>query len=542
MKRKDLIVVITLLNAPALAAQVDQTIADRLTPPMAVRAFYDSNPNPIVSDDFNGSEVNFNQWSYRNGNKSLDWGTDASSVYIEAEGDVSWVSMKGIRQTVSVGGETEQGLGSGLVSNVPTQYGFYILKWRMKGQEYESGGGAGWHPSVWGSRCNFAYSPQGDCVQGLSDRIELDFMEGFESNSTPYFTNHVLLWGPSSNNPDKNLLKNKTFIWPTDNWKTIGLEYTPEYIRLWELNDGDWEIENTNYFTSNPTVEDVSINDNFRTPVYWIMSNKVTTNPNVSVGADSWLQIDLFYHYAYAENIYAENQIILDEAYSIKNASSEGYLKGNEAENSFVLQSDNSNDCSEWWQIVEANEGIYKIKNLSSGNYLKVNELAENGGNITSVANADDSALEWRIMSTPEGGGKYYLQSLKNDFFLNGGDLGAVFSNTINYVNSAPKIWWEIIPVADNLEQCVGLILSNEIYQSFSKAYINNNGLLTIQTEDQLLQAVQLFDLNGKQINSWSQIQKNHFVTPLNRLRPGMYLVGVQSSGGKLQRHKILIR
>jgi hypothetical protein len=531
-------------------AQVDEGVANRLTPPEGVEAFYESSPNTQISDDFNGSSVDFTRWAYRNGNKALDWGTDENSVYIESDADHSWVTLKGIKQTVNVGGEIEEGLGSGIVSKNTSQYGFYILKWRMKGASYESGGGSGWHPAVWGSRCNFSYSPQGECISGLTNRLELDILEGFEHPNSTYWTSHLFEWGPAAAPADriKHLLTDgKVFDWPTTEWKIIGYEYSPEYIRLWEYNQGVWGIAQTYMFTSNPSVEDVRLNDQFRSPVYWILSNKVSNNLDIPVNGDSWFQIDYFYHYDYLDNIYTENNVVNEGVYNLENNSNSLYLHDFDSSNPFVTQNDLLSDCAaQRWKFIENGDGTYKIQNILSREYLKSHSPE---ANVRMQANADSNDQNWFVMTTPEGGGGYYLKSLTNDNFLRGTNPGVTYTTINEIIPKVNNFWWQLQPVdpnnppSDNSPECYdGIISSIDLWEETNlKLKLIRSDFSIEAINGDIIDTVQMFGLNGRLIHQESNVNGSAYHKKL-AITEGVYILRVVMQSGRAHANKILLR
>lgn len=531
-------------------AQVDEGVSNRLTPPEGVEAFYETSPNPQISDDFNGSSVDFTRWAYRNDDKSLEWGTDENSVYIESEVDHSWVTLKGIKQTVNVGGEIEEGLGSGLVSKNYTQYGFYILKWRIQGASYESGGGSGWHPGAWGARCNFSYAPQGECISGLTNRLELDIIEGFEHTSSTYWTSHLFEWGPAAAPADriKHLLTDgKVYDWPTSEWKIIGYEYSPEYIRLWENNQGTWEIVQTYMFTANPSVEDVRLNDQFRSPVYWILSNKVSNSLDIPVNGDSWFQIDYFYHYDYLDNIYTENQVINQGVYNVQNDGNDKFLHDYKATNPFVTQNDLLPDCgAQRWQLIEQGDGTYKIRNIHSSEYLK----AENPeANVWVQKEGDSDPYRWYVMKTPEGGGGYYLQSTANDNYIRGTDPGITYTTINEILPQQAKFWWQLSYVdpdnepTDNTTECHEDVVANLETLDDRKLIMNlSRSDFRIESKSmKLIDSVQIISLDGRTLHSKAQINSAKYEDRLT-VPEGVYILRVVMQSGMAHANKILLR
>lgn len=287
-KKSNVTVPVADANNSAIALKInsiDNTMTNRLGPPSAVSALYSTTLNPAVSDDFNDSSLDMNKWQYRTDGTS-DWGTTTSSVYMATTGSDKFVSIKGTCATQT---------GSGISSKDTVKYGFYIVRWQTIG--WTNNGANGWHPSIWGSGCDFSSSGNGNCIPPVinhTKRLEADFMEGFQGNPA-YWKSHLLLWD-GSGNQNIDMRANQSY-WPntTDHWVTLGFEYTPTYIAVWYYN-GTW-TKNMQIPFSTAATSATNMNNGSRTPLYWIFSNKVTDSSYLT--ANSYLHIDYFYHYSY---------------------------------------------------------------------------------------------------------------------------------------------------------------------------------------------------------------------------------------------------
>lgn len=258
-----------------------------IAPPSSVSSLYDTQLDPAVSDDFNGSSVDMSKWQYRTNGTSA-WGTTTSDVYIAQQGSDSFVSIKGTQSPLK---------GSGISTKTLTKYGFFITRWQAAGWNDNSSNG--WHPAIWGAGCDFSSSGNGNCIPEVAsqaNRLEADFMEGFNANPA-YWNSHILLWNGSNIYQNINFKPNST-SWPnlTTEWITMGFEYTPNYIALWSYSNGTWTKTKQVPITTGGS-SSTNINVAYRTPLYWILSNKSDTNPTIT--GNSWLHVDYFYRYAY---------------------------------------------------------------------------------------------------------------------------------------------------------------------------------------------------------------------------------------------------
>lgn len=273
--------------AEKAAASIDPTITNRIAPPSSVQSSYSSSLDPTVSDDFNDSSIDWAKWQYRTDGTS-DWSTSSSDVYLATVGSDRFLSIKGNYANMT---------GSGISSRDTVKYGFYIVKWQVSG--WADNGSNGWHPSVFGAGCDFSGSGNGNCIPNVinqTHRLEADFMEGF-GGTTAYWKSHLLLWYASSIYQNIDMKAQQT-TWPNTStaWNILGMEYTPTYIAVWQNSSGVWtKIKSVPITTAGSS--STNINVAYRTPLYWILSNKKGNTSYIT--GNSWLHVDYFYHYDY---------------------------------------------------------------------------------------------------------------------------------------------------------------------------------------------------------------------------------------------------
>ena len=272
-------------NSKLKTAGIDPSVT-HLPLPSSVSSLYSTSLNPDVSDDFNDTTVDFTKWQYRT-DGTAKWGTNSDYVYIVQSGSDRFLTLKG---------NSTAGKGSGLSSRKTTKYGFYIVRWQVVG--WTNNTANGWHPAVWGAGCDFSGSTIGNCIPEASAPdshvLEADFVEGMQGNPA-WWSSHMLLWNAAA------IYQNITFrpqstIWPNTSWSTMGMEYNPNYIAVWEYSSGAWTKLKQVPISSAPTTQ-TNINSAYRTPLYWIFSNNRIDSTLIT--ADSWLRLDYFYDYNY---------------------------------------------------------------------------------------------------------------------------------------------------------------------------------------------------------------------------------------------------
>lgn len=286
----------------AVFAFISQLEAQQ-APPGAIASLYNSSVDWSVSDDF--SSLNWSKWTYRKDDGTNGIGEGSNYVYIVNN---SYVSLRG-------NGGTDK--GGGLSSLNPTHYGFYITKFRLLGGFPEDHSTA-WHPSIWASPWNM-----GSNARQLNplpqDWVEIDFMEYIEQWPSYWHTQLI----PRMNNVTEPVSGRPLLYTRNTNfgsWTTLGLEYHPDYLQLWELVNGTWTKKGTKIWTSGYENTTSKLHYKCRSAVYWILSNKYHY-PGGWYQGDSWMHVDYFYYYPYSGS--ARNDVANTNNPTAKNLSLE---------------------------------------------------------------------------------------------------------------------------------------------------------------------------------------------------------------------------
>ncbi|WP_144057929.1 hypothetical protein [Novipirellula maiorica] len=177
-----------------------------------------------------------------------------------------------------------------------------------------------WHPSVWSGIL--------DNTEGVKRRstnspfwLEIDFMEwetqsgGWSCDAPARLVDSkgvkrkVVTKGPGL---EKAIVKDEVPI-HDDRWQIVGLEYTPEHLKLWRWDDGNWESFSDRHVTfvkddsvtpeSKYTIE--TIGRKSAQPCFWLLGNVVSRYliPSIEEGTvkhsmdDMSFDVDYFRYY-----------------------------------------------------------------------------------------------------------------------------------------------------------------------------------------------------------------------------------------------------
>ena len=409
--------------------------------PTELQGIYSSTLNSTVSDEFNDSSLDLGKWQYRwasagdfategatfkpvNGSALLDSGDTSTYLpYVD-------IKTKGSTSFVAVRGSHNDNKGSGITTYSKTQYGFYVMRWNTQG--IDSSAPSRWHPAVWAAGCDFSVNnaciPQ---VKSKAQRLEIDFMEAKQSNSSSHWDSHILGWNGSST---LNLnLKSVSTTFPQesdDEWELMGLEYNPSYLRLWLHNDiTGWEIHKTLAFNSGASTG-TSYNNLYRTPIYWILSNK-QYSVSAAGAQDSALNVDFFRVYDHVSGEYnaatsnpniVTNISDIDPAasYQFKSAHSSTLLtleQGSAKGNSVAITNEVPGSVEQEWKFIQ--EGSYfNVKSAHSDLYLRCYQgnSNANGKNITvhDSVNNNWGTLRWQPVFLYDGTNPYFRMTCKH--------------------------------------------------------------------------------------------------------------------------------
>ena len=274
---------------------------------------YETYRDNSISDEFNSEKLNTNKWGRRNtGGASIEnYVADKSLVVMEKE------TNKGVTtKFVSIKGTTEKGSPktAGLVSNASAFYGFYTVKFRFRGFDTEDvkEKSSVWHPSVWSAIGNYTGGKKKSSVKNSAFWTEIDFMEwenkanGWSSDAPSRIRDSkgkkrkVVTQGKGA---EKAIMTKGPFQTYDPVWQTIGLEYTPEYIKLWEWKNGEWVhmgkrvVKFVEESEANPerkyTIS--TIGKKARQPMFWYLGNIVAKHvlAKVEKGTNTYTMNDL---------------------------------------------------------------------------------------------------------------------------------------------------------------------------------------------------------------------------------------------------------
>lgn len=182
---------------------------------------------------------------------------------------------------------------AGIVTKSAGYFGFYVVKFRINGlgEDALKDNKTIWHPSVWsGINSNIAESKKR--VKHTGSWLEIDLMEwetghnGWSCDAPARFvasdgkSRKVVTSGKGQ---EKAVLTN-TVKHIDGEWATVGFEYSPDYLRIWEWKDGKWNdmnIRDVRFVDENKERAELSytpstIGRSAAQPCFWLLGNVVS--------------------------------------------------------------------------------------------------------------------------------------------------------------------------------------------------------------------------------------------------------------------------
>ncbi len=382
--------------------------------PSSIANQYAKNRDQSVSDDF--STVDFNKWCYRR--SKLDPGIGEGTKYVYIVNN-SYLSLKGDNATKK---------GGGLSALKSTHFGFYEFKYRVIG--LKSNVHSAWHPAIWGDKNN-----SGIVWKALNPprehKIEIDMIEFY----TParWNTHAIAKSDGLRSKSGKLIVGNFDF---DNNWRTMGFEYHPNYLQLWEKKNGRWEkIGKTVTFTDGETTND-NVNKKNRAPIFNILSNKYVSAPN-DANKDSWLHIDYFYYFPYSpgNGSGGGNPIVTLRKGNATNYAIDGGNGGSNNQN-VKLWNYNQNNVNQQWEEINRGNGFYSYKKRNTNFCIDGGNGGNNGNNVK-LWRCSDNNQNQQFKKVSIGGDKYRLEKRNaSGFSIDGRSGGANNQNVHLWASS----------------------------------------------------------------------------------------------------------
>ncbi len=277
----------------ALIAAVSMAIAQSPSDlPTAVAKSYSTKIDAKVSDEFNGTKLDWSKWGRRNtgGYMVEKYVDDKSLVVMESD------TKGGERvEYVSVKATTKDGAPrtAGIVTKSAGYFGFYVVKFRINGlgEDVLKDNKTIWHPSVWsGINSNIAESTKR--VKHTGNWIEIDLME-WETSHNGWACDAPARFVPkegksrkvvTSGKGQEKAVLTKAIKHKDGEWATVGFEYSPDYLRIWEWRDGKWvdlNIQDVRFVDDNKddpalSYTPTTIGRSAAQPCFWLLGNVVS--------------------------------------------------------------------------------------------------------------------------------------------------------------------------------------------------------------------------------------------------------------------------
>lgn len=252
----------------------------------------------VWSDEFNGSELNLNNWEYQYGDGTgygiPGWGNNELQYYTDSQATVSngvlTITAEKLPTGVQVGGKDYISSRIRSIYKHDTAYGRYEAKVKLPANQGVTGQGT-W-PAVW------LLNTDPNSLGGWPSSGEIDIMEWLGNNANRvYGTLHYgNIGGPSANNGNSYFLPAGT----TNDFHVYAVEWDPNQIR--------WYIDGILYHTVNSSTwfsgASPSTTAPFNTPFHFIINVAIggnfPGNPNANSVFPQELVIDYVRHYELA--------------------------------------------------------------------------------------------------------------------------------------------------------------------------------------------------------------------------------------------------
>lgn len=262
----------------------DIETAELLLIPAEVTEKYNTTHNVIVSDEFDGSSLNTDRWYRRKELIKENKRVTEEDRFIELkEGKLVCYGM--------------EGKGGGIVSKNITSFGFYSLKWRVTG--FPLNLKSSYHPALWSGKSN------GRETLKDNDWTEIDLVEVVSRGNNvvtqadaPCRINNLKINDKTANGTlgEKAIMKSFYNDPLDEKFHIYGMEYTPEYIQVWEVKNNTWQKLGITVVFDDKNIGTVSsIPKKCHSDMFWYLGNLWTGGGDDNV--KTTMELDWFRYY-----------------------------------------------------------------------------------------------------------------------------------------------------------------------------------------------------------------------------------------------------
>ena len=249
--------------------------------PAEVRDHYEAIIDQEISDDFDS--LDFSKWEYRRPDDNLV-GDGRKYVSITDEG------------YLCVKCDVSDKKGGGISSLNYCRFGFFITKFKIQGIHTNEKSHT--HPAIWGFRYNMGEQGKLAPVEG-KDWMELDWMEYHSWSSVSCWNSDAPPNIEGERYKDlRSVMLDNDIKTEFGIWETIGLEYHPDYMQVWEFVNDRWHRLGRR-ISAGDVQSRTTMKRTCMQNMHWIISNVYFHHAN-GTDDDSWLFIDYFHFYPLA--------------------------------------------------------------------------------------------------------------------------------------------------------------------------------------------------------------------------------------------------
>ena len=230
-----------------------------------------------------------------------------------------------------------------------------------------------------------------------------------------------------------------------------------------------------------------------------------------------------------------KSALIADGEYVIRDPRLGQYIVSKAKENHAARMADPLSDSDRKWRFRHLGQNIYTIQNVASGRYLEVpNGVCVNGTRVATWSNANGDHKKWKVV---QNGDYYILQPLHCLETALDRRNGIKYANVQmwRYSSANANQRWEIVNTgAKEIDENVTEDIT--IYPNPASSQVS------IDMQDTAkIQEIRFYNTQGL------LVKKMEVQNPLNQIAlegisPGIYLIAIRNSTGRIHHRKLIVK